>query len=503
MPPDAAHAPLHPSDRRWSLSHAVAAWIADLGDMVITWVAAIGDIMMFGGRTFLWLVSRMPRRETLLPNFYQIGVLSLPVVALTGTFIGMVLAVQSYSQFRIVHLETRLGAIINMSLVRELGPVLAATMLAGRVGSAMAAELGTMRVTEQIDALSSMGANPVQYLVVPRFIGCLVLIPTLTIMADFMGVVGGWFYSTQLLGIDNHHYWENAQEFVGAFDLFGGVFKSLFFGAAIALISCHRGFHCDPGAEGVGRAAYRRVRQLVRRDPDAGLFLGHHARFDLLLPLAARDIIAVSTLPLKAKESDRNLVEVHDLHVQFGRQRVLRGINLDVPRGQTLGLIGESGCGKTVLLKTIIGLVHPTRGEVLFDGVNLAKVGDRELTRQRIRFGFLFQQAALFDSMNVEQNVAFPLRQHTKKSSEEIRRIVVDRLAEVGLPSTATCEKAGRAFRRHAETRRPGAGPGARSRDHAVRRADDRTGPDHERRHQRIDHSHSSALHRDQHRRHA
>ena len=132
MPPDAAHAPLHPSDRRWSLSHAVAAWIADLGDMVITWVAALGDIMMFGGRTFLWLVSRMPRRETLLPNFYQIGVLSLPVVALTGTFIGMVLAVQSYAQFRILHLETRLGAIINMSLVRELGPVLAATMLAGR-----------------------------------------------------------------------------------------------------------------------------------------------------------------------------------------------------------------------------------------------------------------------------------------------------------------------------------------------------------------------------------
>jgi phospholipid/cholesterol/gamma-HCH transport system permease protein len=255
MTPDVIQAPLHPRDRRWSLSHAVASWIADLGDMVITWVAALGDIMIFGGRTILWLVSRMPRRETLLPNFYQIGVLSLPVVALTGTFIGMVLAVQSYSQFRIVHLETRLGAIINMSLVRELGPVLAATMLAGRVGSAMAAELGTMRVTEQIDALASMGANPIHYLVVPRFLGCLVLIPTLTIMADFMGVVGGAFYSIYVLGIDYHHYWENTRNVVGAFDLFTGVAKSLFFGAAIAVISCYRGFHCDPGAEGVGRAA--------------------------------------------------------------------------------------------------------------------------------------------------------------------------------------------------------------------------------------------------------
>ena len=190
-----------------------------------------------------------------MPAFYQVGVMSLPVVALTGTFIGMVLAVQSYTQFRMLHMETRLGAIINTSLIRELGPVLAATMLAGRVGSAMAAELGTMRVTEQIDALSSMGANPIYYLVVPRFLACLALIPMLTIMADFMGVVGGFFYSVQLLGIDWHYYWSNSQKFVGDYDLFTGIIKSLFFGATIAIISCHRGFHCDPGAEGVGRAA--------------------------------------------------------------------------------------------------------------------------------------------------------------------------------------------------------------------------------------------------------
>jgi phospholipid/cholesterol/gamma-HCH transport system permease protein len=176
-------------------------------------------------------------------------------VGLTGTFIGMVLAVQSYSQFRVMGLETRLGAVINMSLVRELGPVLAATMLAGRVGSAMAAELGTMRVTEQIDALSSMGANPIHYLVVPRFLACLVLIPSLTIMADFMGVAGGYFYSVYMLGIDSHHYLENSRSYVGIFDVFSGLFKTLFFGAAIAVVSCYRGFHCDPGAEGVGRAA--------------------------------------------------------------------------------------------------------------------------------------------------------------------------------------------------------------------------------------------------------
>ncbi|MBI3466001.1 MAG: ABC transporter permease [Planctomycetes bacterium] len=234
---------------------AATEWVTDLGALVVDWITALGDFALFALRTMSWLMTRLPRKETLLPNFYQIGVLSLPVVALTGLFIGMVLAVQSYAQFRMLNLETRLGAVINMSLVRELGPVLAATMLAGRVGSAMAAELGTMRVTEQIDALTSMGANPIHYLVVPRFLGCLVLIPTLTIMADFMGVVGGWFYSVGLLGIDSHHYWSNSRNFVENFDLFTGLFKSLFFGAALSLISCHRGFNCDPGAEGVGRAA--------------------------------------------------------------------------------------------------------------------------------------------------------------------------------------------------------------------------------------------------------
>ncbi|RIK79459.1 MAG: ABC transporter permease [Planctomycetota bacterium] len=229
--------------------------VADFGKLMIDWAVAVGGMTIFSFRVVGWMLTRRPRRETLLPNFYQVGVLSLPVVALTGTFIGMVLAVQSYVQFRVMHLETRLGAVINMTLVRELGPVLAATMLAGRVGSAMAAELGTMRVTEQIDALASMGANPIHYLAVPRLLACVFMIPSLTIMADFMGVAGGYFYSVHVLGIDMHYYFVNSEEYVGSFDIFSGVFKSLFFGIAIALVSCHRGFHCDAGAEGVGRAA--------------------------------------------------------------------------------------------------------------------------------------------------------------------------------------------------------------------------------------------------------
>lgn len=243
------------SQQRSSPGRALHDWFADWGTVVVGSVCTVGDLTLFSGRTLSWMVARRPRKDTLLINFYQVGVLSLPVVALTGTFIGMVLAVQSFYQFRQVGLESRLGAIINMSLVRELGPVLAATMLAGRVGSAMAAELGTMRVTEQIDALEAMGANPVQYLVVPRFLACVILIPMLTVMADLMGVLGGYLFSDYVLQIDRHYYWQNSREFVGAWDFFHGLIKSVFFGATIALVSCYRGFHCGPGAEGVGRAA--------------------------------------------------------------------------------------------------------------------------------------------------------------------------------------------------------------------------------------------------------
>ncbi len=138
---------------------------------------------------------------------------------------------------------------------------------------------------------------------------------------------------------------------------------------------------------------------------------------------------------------DEPFLHVDHLSVQFGRQQVLRNINLGIPKGQTLVIIGESGCGKTVLLKSMIGLVTPTQGEMHFDGKNLTRLGERELTQQRIRFGYVFQQAALFDSLTVAQNVAFPLRQHGKYSDEEIHDIVRERLEEVGLSEAVVSKK--------------------------------------------------------------
>ncbi len=231
------------------------AWIRAMGETIIGRLVYLGDFTRFSWETIRWLFWKLPSRELITQSFYTIGVLSLPVVMLTGMFIGMVLAVQCYTQFKILSMESMLGGVISLSLVRELGPVLAATMLAGRVGSSIAAELGTMRVTEQIDALSSMGTSPLHHLVVPRFLACLILIPALTVIADFTGVFGGAFYCIKILDIESHFYWKNAQELVSLFDIIAGMLKSIFFGGIIALISCHQGFRCKGGAEGVGKAA--------------------------------------------------------------------------------------------------------------------------------------------------------------------------------------------------------------------------------------------------------
>lgn len=135
------------------------------------------------------------------------------------------------------------------------------------------------------------------------------------------------------------------------------------------------------------------------------------------------------------------IVEVQNVRVTFGSQDVLRGVSLTVPRGQSLAIIGESGCGKTVLLKSVIGLVRPTSGVVRFCGYDLAELSDRELTRQRVRFGYVFQNAALFDSLTVGQNVAFPMRQHASESSSRIRELVLARLSEVGLSESVISKK--------------------------------------------------------------
>ena len=190
----------------------------------------------------------------IVPLTPVVGTMSVPVILVTGMFVGMVLAIQAIEQFMSAGLADRMGVVVSLSVVRELGPVLAGVMLAGRVGGALAAELGTMNVTEQLDALRSMGSDPVRILVVPRFLACLFLTPILTMYCDLMGVFGGWLISVPIFELSNDAYWDYTEAALEKWDVMVGLLKSLFFGASIAMISCFKGFNCKPSAEGVGKA---------------------------------------------------------------------------------------------------------------------------------------------------------------------------------------------------------------------------------------------------------
>jgi len=232
--------------------------VTALGSAILRVVAEAGRFTQFALLTAHWLLfhpTRWMRPRLILPQLYAVGVASVPVVAITGAFIGMILALEGFAQFQAIGQESRLGGVINVSVTKQIGPVLAAVMVAGRVGGALAAELGTMRVTEQIDAMRAMASDPIPYLVVPRFIACLVMTPVLTAYSDILGVWGGWLVTVRFYGVPASEYWAFTAEFVGWWEPTTGLLKSLFFGASIGLIACYKGFNCGAGAAGVGRAA--------------------------------------------------------------------------------------------------------------------------------------------------------------------------------------------------------------------------------------------------------
>lgn len=238
-------------------SNPILDGLARLGRVSVHLLAAFGDFWLFTAhcvtRSPMSLFRRADLRR-LWPQCYTIGTKSVPVILITGLFVGMVLAIQAIEQFMAAGLADQMGVIVSLSVVRELGPVLAGVMLAGRVGGALTAELGTMNVTEQIDALRVMGSDPIRVLAVPRFLACLVLTPILTMYCNLTGVLGGWLICVPIFGLSSHGYWSNTAAVLEIWDPISGLIKSVFFGASIGLISCYKGFHCGQGAEGVGRA---------------------------------------------------------------------------------------------------------------------------------------------------------------------------------------------------------------------------------------------------------
>jgi len=216
---------------------------------------SIGAAFIMVFKTFRSFLFEKNDRKNIFSQMVMIGINSIPVTALTSIFTGMVLALQTaYSTKNIFNEPIYIGSIVGFSMVKELGPVLTATVVAGRVGAAIAAELGTMKVTEQIDALYTLGTNPIKYLAVPRFVSIVIMLPILTIFADVIGILGGFLVSVYKLGIAPIVYQHDILDYMRIDDLIHGLVKSFFFGLIIVSVACYKGFNCEGGAEGVGRA---------------------------------------------------------------------------------------------------------------------------------------------------------------------------------------------------------------------------------------------------------
>ena len=227
-------------------------WVTD-------WLEGLGRITLLAKESVASLLTFKVAWRDLLYQVYFIGVKSQSVVLITGAFTGMVLGAQTYFQFHKVKMDTATLAVVSVSMCSELGPVLTGLMVAGRVGAAIAAELGTMRVTEQIDALRTLATHPVDYLVVPRLVALHLALPLLTVEAIAVGIGAGYLVGVQLLDIDSTYLWYNMLRYTNPSEIVVGLIKAVIFGGIIALVGCYKGLDCGEGAQGVGRATTEAV----------------------------------------------------------------------------------------------------------------------------------------------------------------------------------------------------------------------------------------------------
>ena len=220
----------------------------------MVFIKSIGELVILLYQAVRWIFIPPFRKKEIIDQMNKIGVMSLPIVSLTAIFTGMVLALQSAYSLRQFQAQMYVSGLVAVSMARELGPVLTALAVAGRVGAAITAELGTMKVTEQIDAFQTLATNPVRYLVTPRLLAAFVMLPVLTIYSDIVGMLGGYLVAVTKLGINSHMYIRMTWDTLVFKDVYTGLIKSLFFGVIIAIVGCYQGFNTSGGAEGVGQA---------------------------------------------------------------------------------------------------------------------------------------------------------------------------------------------------------------------------------------------------------
>lgn len=229
-----------------------------IGGFVIRRLEELGTIALLYVETMKQATNK-PRIGHILAQMSHLGVDSLGIVSLTLLFTGVVFTLQTAHEFIRFGAQSTVGGVISIAIGRELGPVLVGVVCAGRVGAAITAEISTMKVTEQIDALKVMSVSPVNYLIVPRMIACMITVPILTIFGDIIGVLGGWVVATQYSGISSYLFMNSIKMFATLHDLTGGMIKAIFFGNVIAVLGCYYGLNCPNGAEGVGIATTKTV----------------------------------------------------------------------------------------------------------------------------------------------------------------------------------------------------------------------------------------------------
>jgi phospholipid/cholesterol/gamma-HCH transport system ATP-binding protein len=352
-----------------------------------------------------------------LPLMRRLGVDSIPIAAFLAVFTGIVLALLARYIFTGAVPHYFVGTLVTKAVLMELGPVLTGMALAGRVGANVAAELGTMRVTEQVDALETLSINPASYLVVPRVVAALVMFPVVTAIAMTIGVTSGWLTSIATLDIGTITFLKGARLF---YPLQGHLVRP---GESRELRR-----RCSAGGRARGaRDPRRRGRGGTRRHAGRGLRLHGDTGPRRLLGRGP-----AMTERLTVGPSDRG-VRLVGLVKRFGARTVLDGLDLEIPSGQVTAIIGRSGTGKSVLLKHIVGLLTPDEGRVVVDGADLAALDEDGLASLRRRFGYVFQFAALFDSMTIGDNIRLGLRRRGLDPAE-IEARVRESLQVVALP---------------------------------------------------------------------
>lgn len=237
----------------------VANFLAAIGRSFLRFLAAIGAVVIFAVQGISHVFRPPFYGREFLAQVMAIGYFSLPVVGLTALFTGAALALQIYAGGSRFNAEAVVPSIVAIGMVRELGPVLGGLMVAGRVSSSIAAELGTMRVTEQIDALTTLSTNPMKYLIAPRLLAATLCMPVLVAVGDTIGIMGGYLVGTRRLGFNENAYLQNTFDFLEAFDVSSGLMKAAVFGFIVALMGCYHGYHSGRGAQGVGKATINAV----------------------------------------------------------------------------------------------------------------------------------------------------------------------------------------------------------------------------------------------------